>query len=280
LRQILPQFFPKILFQDMFKTTEITAYTIPSDNVIHQRLLFAYEKTVETILKSEQKVSVLEIGSGAGKGAELLAAHPEVVASYTAIDKNNRLVPYLQSLYPDFTFVKGFVPPLPFQNESFDWVITQQVIEHIEDDEFFLTEIHRVLKKGGKVVITTPNKPMSLTRNPWHVREYNSKEMQDLVAQFFAEVELWGITGDKIVWDYYEKNKLSVAKLKRLDIFNLEQNLPRTLLQIPYDLLNRWNRNKLKSQNSGLVDAVTTANYTLTKELETCFDFFCIGTKN
>ncbi|WP_027001175.1 class I SAM-dependent methyltransferase [Hugenholtzia roseola] len=264
----------------MFKTTEITAYTIPSDNVIHQRLLFAYEKTVETILKSNQKVSVLEIGSGAGKGAELLAAHPEVVAHYTAIDKNNQLVPHLQNKYPHFKFVEGFVPPLPFQNESFDWVITQQVIEHIEDDSFFLTEIHRVLKKGGKAIITTPNKPMSLTRNPWHVREYNPKEMHELAAQFFAEVELWGITGDKVVWDYYEKNKQSVAKFKRLDIFNLEQNLPRTLLQVPYDLLNRWNRNKLKDQNDGLVAAVTTENYRFTEDLDTCFDFFCIVTKN
>ena len=58
------------------------------------------------------------------------------------------------------------VPPLKFDDNSIDFVVTFQVIEHIKDDEKFVQEIHRVLKPGGKLILTTPNILMSLSRNP------------------------------------------------------------------------------------------------------------------
>ena len=60
------------------------------------------------------------------------------------------------------------VPPLDFPDRSFDCVISFQVIEHIKRDAEFVREIHRVLRPGGRFIVTTPNAPMSLTRNPWH----------------------------------------------------------------------------------------------------------------
>ena len=45
------------------------------------------------------------------------------------------------------------VPPLKFDDNSIDFVVTFQVIEHIKDDEKFIQEIHRVLKPGGKLIL-------------------------------------------------------------------------------------------------------------------------------
>ncbi|KKS94738.1 MAG: Methyltransferase type 11 [Candidatus Collierbacteria bacterium GW2011_GWB1_44_6] len=45
---------------------------------------------------------------------------------------------------------------LPFNANSFDYVLLLDVIEHIEDDSGILLEAKRVLKKGGKIIITTP----------------------------------------------------------------------------------------------------------------------------
>ena len=63
--------------------------------------------------------------------------------------------------------------------------MTFQVIEHIKDDEKFVQEIHRVLKPGGKLILTTPNILMSLSRNPWHIREYNPTEMNEILKHHF-----------------------------------------------------------------------------------------------
>ena len=70
-------------------------------------------------------------------------------------------------------------PQLDFPENSVDFIVTFQVIEHIQDDEEFIKEIYRVLKAGGKLILTTPNRLMSLSRNPWHVREYSPEEMRD-----------------------------------------------------------------------------------------------------
>ncbi len=52
---------------------------------------------------------------------------------------------------------------LPFDDEVFDYVYTSEVIEHVLDTSLFLKEIRRVLKRGGILLLTTPNMA-SLTR--------------------------------------------------------------------------------------------------------------------
>jgi len=52
----------------------------------------------------------------------------------------------------------GSAQSLPFKDESFDKVSCSEIIEHIPDWEKAIREISRVVKRGGLVVITTPNK--------------------------------------------------------------------------------------------------------------------------
>ncbi|MFN7012758.1 MAG: class I SAM-dependent methyltransferase, partial [Bacteroidia bacterium] len=161
----------------------------------------------------------------------------------------------------------------------FDKAISFQVIEHIEDDLLFLAEIQRVLKPGGQLILTTPNIKMSLTRNPWHVREYTLEELKTLLEKYFSKVEMKGITGNQKVMDYYYENKKGVEKFTRFDIFNLQYRLPRQVLQIPYDILNRINRRIIMNKNNKLVNSVTHEDYFLKEADDTVFDFFCIATK-
>ena len=109
------------------------------------------------------------------------------------------------------------------ENESFDTLISFQVIEHIKNDKLFIKEIHRILKPGGKALISTPNINMTLTRNPWHIREYTSQQLFDLASRNFKKIIMKGIYGNDKIKKYYDDNKKSVMKFKRLDIFNLEK---------------------------------------------------------
>lgn len=47
---------------------------------------------------------------------------------------------------------------LPFENESFDVVTMLAILEHLSYPEDILKEIHRVLKKDGRLIITVPSK--------------------------------------------------------------------------------------------------------------------------
>ena len=77
--------------------------------------------------------------------------------------------------------------------------------------------------------------------------------MKDVLKTSFSNIKMKGIYGNEKVMKYYEKNKKSVENIRKWDIFNLEKKLPRLFLQIPYDILNRFNRHKLQDNNEKLV---------------------------
>ena len=140
-------------------------------------------------------------------------------------------------------------------------------------------EIARVLRPGGRFIVTTPNALMSLTRNPWHVREYTAEELRRLLAGSFSTVETLGVFGDEKVMDYYEENRRSVRRITRFDVLDLQHRLPRRLLQLPYDLLNRLNRRKLLRQNTDLTTSIRMDDYRIGPVGADCFDLFYIATK-
>lgn len=256
----------------MYKTTEIASSEIASDNPVHQRLLFPYQHISKLV-----NGIVLEIGCGTGRGVDVLV---DKVLDYTGVDKNTELMESLGQKYPDFTFIDMFLPPLKnLPDNHFDFVISFQVIEHIEADSLFLQEAARVLKPGGKLFLTTVNKKFSLTRNPWHVREYFADELQKLMEKHFSKVLTEGIHGNDKVMEYYLENKKSVKRITKFDIFNLQYSLPRTWLQVPYDLANRMSRNSLSNQNNSLVNSIHVDDYFLSNEPENSLDFFFTGIK-
>jgi len=256
----------------MYKTTEIASSEIPSDNPVHQRLLFPYQHVSQLV-----GGNVLEIGCGTGRGVAVLA---NKVSAYTGVDKNTELMQSLSATYPDFTFIDMFLPPLQdLPDNHYDFVITFQVIEHIENDAFFLQEAARVLKPGGKLYLTTVNRDFSLSRNPWHVREYLAHELGDLMKKYFSEVIMEGVHGNQKVMDYYEANKKSVKKITRFDIFNLQYRLPRTWLQVPYDIANRLSRLSISKSSNELVNSIQVDDYFLSDKPAESLDFFYTGIK-
>jgi ubiquinone/menaquinone biosynthesis C-methylase UbiE len=248
-------------------TTEIASDSVPSDNPIHQRLLKAYVLAQDLV-----KGNLLEVGCGEGRGIDLLLPR---VASFSAIDKIASVVEVLKKKYPTANFVSGNIPPFAaFGDNSFDCIVSFQVIEHIQDDVAYLKEIHRVLKPGGFALITTPNRPLSLSRNPWHIREYTAVELTNLAKGIFSGVEMKGIGGNDKVMQYYDRNKKSVDKVMRWDIFNLQYKLPAALLRVPYEILNRLNRNKLKEGADDLVKSIHHSDYIVMDDASKALDLY------
>ncbi len=252
-------------------TTEIASDQLVSDNPLHQRLLKPY-------IAAKQWIGgdMLEVGCGEGRGIEYLLPS---VKSYSAIDKIESAIEDLRRRFPTGNFVAGNLPPLPYPDSAFDSIVSFQVIEHIQDDAFFLKEIHRVLRPGGVALLTTPNRPQSLSRNPWHIREYTSDELIELARRFFPSVEMKGVSGNSKVMAYHDKNRDSVSRIMRWDILDLQHRLPAAMLRIPYDLLNRLNRKKLQKNSDGLVTGITAEDYIITDQQEIALDLFLIVRK-
>ncbi len=237
-----------------------------SDNFVFQRSLLAYHKAAELI-----SGDVLEIGTGSGYGIEVIAPH---AARFVTVDKHRPDIDLDGVEFREMT-----VPPLKFPDASFDFVISFQVIEHIVEDKEFVREIHRILRPGGRFIVSTPNAPMSLTRNPWHVREYRPEELDALLRRSFKEVEQLGVAGNEKIMAYYEKNREGVRRITRFDILDLQHRLPRRLLQLPYDLLNRLNRRKLLKNNDSLTRSIRMDDYRIQEVTPDCFDLYYIARK-
>ena len=256
----------------ILQTAERSSHLDPSENVIYQRHLVAYKEAAKMI-----RGTVLEIGSGEGYGIMELAP---IADKYIAVDKYDTYISDELKGENEITFIQTEVPPLKdVADNSVDFAVTFQVIEHIQNDELFLKEIKRVLKPGGKLIMTTPNVKVSLTRNPWHIREYSPEQMGNVLKSVFENFELKGVFGNKKVMDYYQKNKDSVMKITRWDIFNMQYWMPRWLLQIPYDILNRFNRHSLQDNNEGIVNTVEYTDYSINPSNDSCLDHFVIATK-
>lgn len=165
------------------------------------RHLFAY-KEVSSRLNEDDRV--LEIGGGEGYGTRMLAgACSEVVA----LDIEPGVVEYANDRYGTtncrFELYDGH--RLPYGEASFNAVVSFQVIEHIQDDDHFVAEVHRVLKPGGTAYITTPNRETRLKpgQRPWnrfHIREYNQDSLAKLLNRYFESVTVDGVSAvDEII---------------------------------------------------------------------------------
>ena len=103
-------------------------------------------------LTAQSGGKVLDIGCGSGERLEKMRSLGWTVSG---IDFDEKAVGIAKSRGLDVSC--GTIPGTWFPTESFDVVIMNHVIEHVPDPIELLRECNRILKPGGKVVLTTPN---------------------------------------------------------------------------------------------------------------------------
>lgn len=168
---------------------------------------------ISTVLKSipPQSKRILDIGCGYGNMTKLLEKRGETIVGLDLGGLFYR--PYVSE---KLSFLKSDALHIPFCDDTFDCVISLDVIEHIDDDMSFVCDINRVLKPGGLAIIETPNRRrlsvriLSLLKNSSqtfpksyghdellgdiiHIREYTKLELEKLInLANFKEINVSG----------------------------------------------------------------------------------------
>ena len=137
-------------------------------------------------IKPDQRL--LDIASGAGYGTALLLKHG---CKVVGADYDEQAITEAQIKYKHGNFVRADVINIPFEDKSFDVLVSFETIEHVHDGNRFLSEVYRVLKPGGTFICSTPN--IRYTAHPhYHIREYSPEEFYGLIEQWFSQVERYG----------------------------------------------------------------------------------------
>ena len=140
---------------------------------------------------------VLEAGCGEGYGADLLASDARLVLG---LDYDALTAAHVARAYPRVRAVRGNLALLPVRTSTVDVVANLQVIEHLWDQPGFLLECLRVLRPGGRLLVTTPNRitfspGRDTPLNPFHTRELAPAELAELLRGTGFDVEYLGGLG-------------------------------------------------------------------------------------
>lgn len=109
---------------------------------------------VSRIMHGNKRIKVLDLGCGDGRFTAFLG---EFVTT-DAIELSEEAVKIAQQKHPYVNFFQGSALEYPFDKGAYDVVISQEVVEHIEDQAAYLKVCYEVLKPGGYLIMTTPNK--------------------------------------------------------------------------------------------------------------------------
>lgn len=132
--------------------------------------------------------NVVDVACGVGYGSYLLATSG--AKSVFGIDISKKAIKYAQSKYRaknlKFKVLDAF--KLDLARNSIDVAISFEFIEHITNQDGFLQEVLKIMKRDGILVISTPNKITYPSGNKFHKKELDLKDFKVLLNKYFKNV--------------------------------------------------------------------------------------------
>ncbi|MFG8312359.1 class I SAM-dependent methyltransferase [Pseudomonas aeruginosa] len=171
---------------------------------------------------------VLDAACGLGYGSYALAELSKA-SKITGVDGSDYGVDYARenfcSLSPKLDFFAGYLPEClaKYPDGHFDVIVSFETLEHVEHPEALLTEFHRLLSPGGRIVVSVPNDWSDETGedpNPFHLHVYTLDKLRAQIKQHFIPEALF---------------QQIASGCKTTSAWNSWQRMPRTLRSVPID---------------------------------------------
>lgn len=148
---------------------------------------------IKFLMPEKNSLRILEVGCGTG---ETLAYIKKIraKAEVFGVDFDPSAVIFSKKRGMA-QVLKADAARLPFKNKTFDVVLFLDVLEHIQEQEQVIQESRRVLKEGGRIIITSPALPFIWSdhdTNQGHKRRYYLPEMKQLAKKTNMRLEFSG----------------------------------------------------------------------------------------
>lgn len=156
--------------------------------------------------------SILEIGCGQGFNTYLLSKDKQ--NNVIGIDLSKEDIEISRQRYPNINFLIMNAEKLTFKNNSFDVVYAIEILEHIDHLDKVLSEVKRVLKKGGKFIVSIPyhnSEKWLLKLRPTYFKEIHH-------VRIFKKNELESLLKSK---GFYMKRKIKKGFLQHVELYFL-----------------------------------------------------------
>ena len=177
-----------------YKASEFTGERV-IPGLVDDNLLNEHLARYRFAARFSDGAKVLDAGCGSGYGSAEFRAAASVVAADISADAVRHARQNFQR--PGVTFLQASCEAIPFADATFDLVTAFEVIEHLDNWRRLLAEAKRVLKPGGVLLVSTPNKSYyaesraAAGPNPFHTHEFEYEEFEAALYEVFPHLRMW-----------------------------------------------------------------------------------------
>jgi len=123
--------------------------------------------------------TILEIGCSSGYFSNKLSSRAKNVYG---LDINQEHIMIAQKTYPNIKFLAQDAEILPYHEKMFDAVVILEVYEHVKDQKKLINEINRILKPGGVLILSTPNRGLFSFLDSYNLKTRFMRRYPQLVS--------------------------------------------------------------------------------------------------
>lgn len=135
--------------------------------------------------------SVLDVACGTGYGSAMLLRAGASLA--VAVELSAPALAFAARTYAGPKYICADARKIPLKDASFDAVVSLETIEHLADPVGFLRSVRALLREGGVLVLSMPNRSQTDGSNPYHLHEMTLPELLEALERAsFGVTGLWG----------------------------------------------------------------------------------------
>tara|TARA_Y100000768_G_scaffold206872_1_gene155912 strand:+ start:4471 stop:5190 length:720 start_codon:yes stop_codon:yes gene_type:complete len=176
---------------------------LKSGDYTHLLAKYIVKRIIKLNNNSGKSAKLLDVGAGKGIQAAVFSKYFKI----STLDQHDDAKKILEELGIDCEVKFGNLEntSFPFDDNTFDYVFTKSVIEHIKNWEHFLSEIRRILKPNGTIIVMTPDwhsQQKNFYDDPTHIVPYTYRTLDRVLRMTnFSEINVQKIYQLPFTWE-------------------------------------------------------------------------------